>query len=41
MKGRALREQNTEIVDHPHIWVTDELMQKHPHDVFAPEAISS
>ncbi len=26
---------------HPHIWGTDEFMQKHLHDDFAPEVISS
>ena len=28
------------IVDHPHIWGTDELMQKSPDGIFALEAIS-
>ncbi len=28
-------------VDHPHIWGTDELRQKHLHGVFASEVISN
>ena len=29
------------ILDHPHNWGTDELMQKQPRRIFAPQAISS
>jgi len=44
LKRRKLEQVNCvnvkRIVDHPHIWGRDELMQKHLHCIFAPEVIS-